>query len=165
APGPEEGRRALQHRYIDAVGGNGRDQRRRGSPRTDDDDFLPGIVQLRRPGLRVNDTTLESLHPAPFGCVALRVAIVSLAHPQEIGGKADLVPSILAGSVEGPEIVGARPARRVDPMPIADVGRQVVLVDDLAHVTEDLCRGRDRCTGPRLEAVAESVEIAVGADT
>ena len=49
-------------------------------------------------------------------------------------------------------------------MPIADVVRQVVLVDDFAHVAEDLGRGGDRCAGPRLEAVAESVEIAVGAD-
>src|SRR5207302_322016 len=67
-------------------------------------------------------------------------------------------------SVEGPVIVGARPVRRVDPVTIADVARQVVLVDDLAHVAEDLGGGRDRCAGPRLEAVAESVEIAVGAD-
>jgi hypothetical protein len=49
-------------------------------------------------------------------------------------------------------------------VPIADVTRQVVLVDDLAHVAQDLGRGRDRGAGPRLEAVAESVEIAVGAD-
>ncbi len=41
---------------------------------------------------------------------------------------------------------------------------EVVLVDHLAHVGEDLVGGGDRLADPRLEAVAERVEIAVGAD-
>ena len=41
---------------------------------------------------------------------------------------------------------------------------EIVLLDDLAHVAEDLGRGRDRRAGPRLEAIAEGVEVAVGAD-
>ena len=52
----------------------------------------------------------------------------------------------------------------VDPVPVADVPREIVLVDHLAHVGEDFVRGRDRRADPRLEAVAEGVEVAVGAD-
>ena len=48
--------------------------------------------------------------------------------------------------------------------PVADVAAEIVLVDDLAQVAEDLGGGRDRRAGPRLEAVAEGVEVAVGAD-
>jgi hypothetical protein len=47
---------------------------------------------------------------------------------------------------------------------ISDVRAEMVLVDDLAHVPEDLGRRRDRRAGPRLEAIAEGIQIAVGAD-
>ena len=49
-------------------------------------------------------------------------------------------------------------------MPIADVRAEIVLVDDFAHVAQDLGCRRDRRAGPRLEAIAEGVEIAVGPD-
>ena len=52
----------------------------------------------------------------------------------------------------------------VDAVVVADVAAEVVLVDHLAHVLQDLGRGRDRRAGPGLEAVAEGVEVAVGAD-
>ena len=49
-------------------------------------------------------------------------------------------------------------------MAITDVPAEVVLVDDFADVAQDLGSGRDRRAGPRLEAIAEGVEIAVGTD-
>ena len=49
-------------------------------------------------------------------------------------------------------------------MVVADVRREVVLVDDLAHVGEDLVGLGDRLAPPRLEDIAERVEIAVGSD-
>ena len=49
-------------------------------------------------------------------------------------------------------------------MPVADVAGEIVLLDHLAHVGEDLGGGGDRRTPPRLEAIAEGVEVAVGAD-
>ena len=49
-------------------------------------------------------------------------------------------------------------------MLVADVTSQIVLLDHLAHVTEDFFRRRDRHAGPWLEAVAEGVQVAVGAD-
>src|SRR5439155_20773359 len=65
---------------------------------------------------------------------------------------------------ERPPVVAGGPRSRRDPVTIADVAGEIVLVDDLAHIAEDLGRGRDRRAGPRLEAIAEGVEIAVGAD-
>ena len=49
-------------------------------------------------------------------------------------------------------------------MLIADVRREIVLVDHVAHVFQDFGRARDRRCRPRLEAVAEGVQVAVGAD-
>ena len=49
-------------------------------------------------------------------------------------------------------------------MAIADVAREVVILDHLAHIVQDLLGGGDRRAGPGLEAVAEGEEIAVGAD-
>src|SRR5262249_22600970 len=41
---------------------------------------------------------------------------------------------------------------------------ETVIVDDLAHVLQDLGGARNRCARPRLEAIAEGVGVAVGAD-
>ena len=49
-------------------------------------------------------------------------------------------------------------------MPVADMRAEVVLVDDFAHVAQDLRCRRDRRAGPGLEAIAEGIEVAVGAD-
>jgi hypothetical protein len=47
---------------------------------------------------------------------------------------------------------------------VADVRLDAVLVDDLAHVVEDRVRRGDRRARPRFEAVAEGVEVGIGAD-
>ena len=49
-------------------------------------------------------------------------------------------------------------------MLVADMPREVVFGDDFAHIVEDLRRGRDRRTGPGLEAVTKRVKVTVGAD-
>ena len=112
----------------------------------------------------MDDPALEGLHPRPLGRVALRVAVIALAHPEEVRGEADRLAGVRPRALERPEILLARPAGRGDPVPVADVRAEVVLVDDLAHVGEDLRGRRDRRAGPGLEAIAEGVEVAVGAD-
>src|SRR6185437_13437522 len=107
---------------------------------------------------------LEARHAVPFWRVAFRVPVVALAHPQEIRGEARRLAGVCPRRLDGPEILLARPARRGDLVPVADARAKVVLLDDLAHVVLDLGRRRDRRGGPRLEPVAEGVEIAVGAD-
>ena len=42
--------------------------------------------------------------------------------------------------------------------------REIVLLDHVAHVFQDFGGARDRRRCPRLEAVAERVQVAVGAD-
>ena len=90
--------------------------------------------------------------------------VIALAHPQEIRGEADRLAGVGPGGLDGPQIVVARPACRGDLVAIADVRAEIVLLDHLAHVGQDLGRGRDRRAGPGLEAIAEGVEVAVGAD-
>jgi hypothetical protein len=47
---------------------------------------------------------------------------------------------------------------------VADVRSEIVFLDHVAHVFQDFGRARDRRCRPRLETVAEGVQIAVGAD-
>jgi hypothetical protein len=47
---------------------------------------------------------------------------------------------------------------------VAYVTVEAVLGDHLAHVAADFLGGGDRRAGPRLEAVAEGVQVAVGTD-
>ena len=48
---------------------------------------------------------------------------------------------------------------------VADMGREVVFLDHLAHVFPDGFRRGDGLPRPGLEAIAKGVEIAVGANT
>ena len=102
AAGAEVRRRALQHRDVRAVGGDRRDQRRRGRAGADHDDLLARVVEILRPGLRVDDAALEVVHALPLRRVALRVAVVALAHPQEVGGEAQRLAGVGARGVDGP---------------------------------------------------------------
>ena len=49
-------------------------------------------------------------------------------------------------------------------MLVADVGTEGVFLDDFAHIAQNLRGGRDRGAGPRLEPVAEGMQVAVGPD-
>ena len=103
--------------------------------------------------------------PAHSRRVALGMAVVALAHPQEVGGEADRLARCRCRWRRWSRGSSALDqARGVDPVPVADVRAEVVLVDHLAHVFQDLRGRRDRRAGPGLEAVAEGVEVAVRAD-
>src|SRR5258708_39461581 len=90
--------------------------------------------------------------------------VVALAHPEEVCSEANRFAAVGPDSFDGPEIVLARPPRRGNLVLVADVGAEVVFLDHLAHIAENLSGGRDRRAGPWLEAVAEGVQVAVGAD-
>jgi hypothetical protein len=92
------------------------------------------------------------------------VAVVALAHPQEVGGEGERLAGVEAGGLDGPEVLGAGPARAVDAVAVANVAGEVVLVDDLVHVAQNLGGGGDGRARPGLEAVAEGIEVAIGAD-
>ena len=107
---------------------------------------------------------LELRHVLPLRRIAFGVAVVALAHPEEIRGEGYLLAGVGAHRIDGPEVVLARPAGFQNLVAVADVSGEIVLLDHVAHVLLDLGRGRDRRRGPRLEAVAEGVQVAVGAD-
>ncbi len=73
-----------------------------------------------------------------------------------------VAPSELACRVDGPQIVLARPAAARDAMAVANVRPDAVLFDHFAHVLENLFGACDRRSDPRLEAIAERVEVGVG---
>ena len=112
----------------------------------------------------MDDAALELVHVGPLRGIALGMAIIALAHPEEIRGEGHGLAAVDPDRFDGPQIGRARPARPLDPVPVADVPSEIVLGDDLAHVGFDFLRGRDRRPDPWLEAVAEGVEIAVGTD-
>ena len=163
ARGAEVGRRSLQHRDVLAVVGHGRDQRRGGRARADHHDLLAAVVQVLRPGLRMDDPALVAVHAGPVGGVALVVLVIALAHPQETGAELEHLAGVAATHGEPPLALGAGPGCRDDLMPVADVSAELVLLDHLAHVAQDFLGGGDRCAGPGLETVAEGVELAVRA--
>src|SRR5829696_7429441 len=145
------------------VGDVGHQGRRRG-PRADDDHLLVLEVDVFGPGLRMDDAALVVGHTLPLGRIAFGMPVIALAHPQEARRDAERLASVEALALDGPAVVGARPGRRGDAMAITDVAREVVLLDHLAHVVQYLLGRGDRLAGPRLEAIAEGVEVAVGAD-
>jgi hypothetical protein len=49
--------------------------------------LLALVVEVIRPGLRMDDLALEVGHPRPFGRVALPMPVIALAHPEEVGGE------------------------------------------------------------------------------
>ncbi len=160
----EIGRRTLQQRDVLDVGGDGRDQGRGRGARADDDDLLAFVVQVLGPGLRVDDQTLIGLHPRPLGRVAFRMPEIALAHPEEVGGEGRGFTGVGPHRLQSPQIVLAGPARRGDLGLVLNVTGQIMVVDDLAHIGQDLFGRGDGRALPRLEAVAEGVEVAVGSD-
>src|SRR5215831_14888287 len=124
----------------------------------------PRVVQILWPFLRMDDDAPEPVHSSPLRRIALRVAVIALAHPKKIAGETGKFAGVESDRIDRPRVVRTRPRSRSDPVAVADVPRKAVLVDNLAHVAQDLFRCGDRGAGPRLEAVAEGVEVAVGAD-
>jgi len=139
------------------------DQRRGRGAGADHDDARARQVEVLGPPLGVHDHALEAVHPFPLGPVGLGVVVVALAHPQEAGGEPQLLPGVIPGDLDGPPAVLGGPAGRSDPVQVADVLAEVVLVDDLVEVGEDLLARRDRRAAPRLEPVAVGEQVAVGA--
>ena len=93
------------------------------------------------------------------------MVVVALAHPQEVGGEAHPLPGVTPGDLHGPPALFRGPGDGGDPVVVADVLVEVVLLDDLVEVVEDLLPGGDRRATPRLVPVAVGEQVAVGADT
>ncbi len=92
-----------------ALVGHGRNEGRRCRAGADDDHLLVPVVEVVRPCLGVHDLAVETIHSLPFRGVTPAVAVVPLAHPQEVAGEADLFAGIGAGDLERPTPVVGRP--------------------------------------------------------
>src|SRR5439155_184435 len=114
------------------------DQRRGGGARADHDDPLARQVEVLGPPLGMHEHALEAVHAVPVGTVGLGVVVVALAHPQETGGEPKPLPGVGPGDLDGPPAVPGGPVGRGDPVLVADVLVEVVLLDDLVEVGEDL---------------------------
>ena len=160
----EEGRGTLEEREAGAVLRDRRHQRRGGRARADDDDRLFRIGQILRPGLGMDDHALERVDPRPLRRVPFRLAVVALTHPEEAGAELDGLRDVGPRRLDRPAFGAAGPRRRADRVPIADMRSESVLLDDLAHVLEDLGRRRDRRAAPWLEPEPVGVEVRIGSD-
>ena len=163
-PGGEVGGGALEHGDVRRLVRHRRHHRSRRGPGANDQHALARVVVVFLPFLGVHDVALEGLHARPFGGVALAMAVIALAHPEEAPGKGLQATVDAVSHFEGPKGAVAIPVRRFHPVVVADMGRKVVLFDDLPHVLPDGLRRGNGLPGPGLEAIAEGIEIAVGAD-
>ena len=67
--------------------------------------------------------------------------------------------------LQRPILVVAGPFSGFDCVLVSDVGRDVVIFYDLAHVVQNFLSGGDWWPRPGLEAVTKGVEITVGANS
>src|SRR3712207_3783590 len=104
-------------------------------------------------------TTLEDRR------VALVVTVVAGAAEDPAGGHLEPLTSVAAHHRHEPAGEVARPVRRDNPVLVAHLLGQTVLLQRLAQVAQDLrCAGDRLLIAPRLEGVAEGVQVRVGAD-
>jgi hypothetical protein len=90
-----------------ALIGDGRDQRRRGGAGADDDNLLVLVIEIVGPFLRMDDPALELVEIRPLRRIALRMAIVTLAHPEEIRREAERFAGVGSDRIDGPQILRA----------------------------------------------------------
>src|SRR5690606_35099914 len=142
------------------IGDIGND-RCRGCAGPDHDDLLVLEVGIFRPVLWMNDLALEVGHALPIRRIAFGMAVIALTHPEEIAGEDALLARVTLPGNDGPALLFARPCSRRDPVVVADMTTEIVLLDHLIHIGKDFLRRCDGRSRPRLEAITESVEIAI----
>ena len=121
--------------------------------------FFAGVVCIRIPQLGVSQKAAKFVHTRPLRNVRILVVIVALAHPQEIAGKGEASAVRFAGRCYGPSIVLGRPTAVGNAVAVSNMLIDTVLFDHLTHIFEDRLGTRDGRIRPRLEAIAESIEI------
>src|SRR5262245_46111870 len=92
------------------------------------------------------------------------MAKIPVTHPEKIGLEDEALIRIGANGLDRPQLLLARPSRRQDLVFVSDVASQIIVLDQLSHIIENLACGRERSTGPGLEAIAEGVQVAVRPD-
>ena len=160
----EIGGRALDHGHMGAISGDGRDHGRGGGAGSDDDDLLVLIVEIIWPGLGMDDLSLVVGHAVPGRGIALALAVITLAHPKEIGLEGQGLAGLFPVGGDRPLGLLFRPVSGGDLPAIADMLVDPMLFDHILHIAQDLVGRGDGRADPGLETIAEGEEIAVGAN-
>jgi hypothetical protein len=157
--------RALHHRDVGGVAGQRRHERDRGGAAADDEHPAAGVVEVLRPPLRVHDRPREPVPAGEGRRVALVVAVVAPADPQERARDGHRLARIVAAGGDRPAAGVARPLGPHHPVPEPDVGVHAVLAGRLPHVVTDRRPVGDRpLAGPRPERVPEREHVRIGPD-
>src|SRR5215472_16025567 len=91
----------------------------------------------------MDDASSVTAHSGPFRRIVLRVAIISLAHPKELGREPHLFVGVRAASVNSPTVFVAQPDCGLDAVTVADMLPKTVFLYHLTHVLHDLFGCRD----------------------
>jgi len=89
------------------------------------------------------------------------MAVVALTHPQEAPLQMDQAFYITALDCQCPACRFTRPFGGLDLVAITDVRPKIGILDSPAQIVQNLLARSDGITLPRLEAIAESEQIAV----
>lgn len=94
--------------------------------------------------------------------MALLMAVITLAHPQEVGGIVGNLAAVQAPRLDQPQLFRAAPGGTQDLVLVANVPVDAVVFNGFLQVVEDGVGLGNGLARPGLEAVAEGVQIAVG---
>ena len=136
-----------------------------GGAAADDDHALARVVERIGPRLRMNDGASEALRALEVRREATIVAVVAAGAEEPAARDARARAGVGALDVGRPTGIRAAPRRAEHLAPEADVPVDAMFGCGLAQVREDLLGASNRLVaGPRLERVAEGVEVRVRAD-
>ena len=136
-----------------------------GGAAADHDDLLARVVQILGPLLRVHDLPTEAVPALELGGESPVVPVVTTGHENPVGTELHQLFGLGVLDVDRPAGIGTRPGRAehlvVEPHLFVDA----VLGGRLPEVAQDLVGAGDGVfVTPRLELVAEGVQIGVRAD-
>src|SRR5690606_21655633 len=120
----------------------------------DDDDPLPGVVEVLGPVLRVDDRALEPVPTGELGFVAVVVAVVARAGEEEAGGELEALAGVGALGGDEPAGVVGGPLGRDDLVVEADLAVDPEDPGGVLDVAQDRLAVGDRLLPvPRSERV------------
>src|SRR5690606_38986642 len=119
-----------------------RDDRDGGRAAADDDDLLPGVVEVLGPELRVHDGAGEVRQPGEAGIVRLVVVVVARAGDEE--PRRPGLGSVGSVDLDRPAPRGRGPAGGIDAAAEADAAVDAGLPRGVLEVRQDLVAVDDR---------------------
>ena len=159
----DEARRALQHGYVGASGGQRRHQRHRRRAAADHHDALARRVETVRPRLRMHQRAAERIDAGKVRHETSGIIVISGADEQETAGDVDR--RIAPCDLEGPGRVGGRPCGADRLVAEANLSVETVLFRRVSNIVEDRGAVGDRILAePRPESIAQREHVGIRTD-